>query len=49
MKVALRVTGITYALLVGIVIILLFSTNHHPKGNLLTEALSPIKNRLDWK
>lgn len=38
MKVALRVTGITYALLVGIVIILLSSTNHHPKGNLINSS-----------
>ena len=57
MKVALKVTRITLGLLVGLVIILLFSTNHLPKGDLLTKAISPIngvelnvpKDVYDWR
>jgi hypothetical protein len=48
MKFALKVTGIIFALLAGIAIILLliinyffFSTNHLPKGDFMTEAISP--------
>jgi hypothetical protein len=48
MKFALKVTGIIFALLAGIAIILLlilnyffFNTNHLPKGDFMTEAKSP--------